>query len=101
LDDVARKATESPDLEELLNKVLSEVVEIKSLQLGAIYVFDDSIGRPSSRAHVGFSEEQMAKIEKMHHTVPDWSKPVASDGQGGFILKYSIKRPGGILDSNS
>jgi len=99
---VARKAAESLDLEELLQKTLSEIVETTKVQLGAIYVVDDSTGRLLPRAHVGLSEEQMAKIEQLRHSVADWSKSVASKGtplvipdiRGNPDLSWLLQHPG-------
>lgn len=85
LNTMARCAGESLDLEELLDKTLSGIVATMNIQLGAIYMVDDATGRLVPRAHVGLSEEQVAEIERLRHTVADWSERVASRGVPSVI----------------
>jgi diguanylate cyclase (GGDEF)-like protein/PAS domain S-box-containing protein len=105
LHNVAQAVSRSLELDELLNESLASVLDVMESDVGGIYLLDLQSGEFTLKAHIGVSEDTVARIgviklkEKEIKRVLEWQEPVVtpfslSAGANAIRIAAAIEKGG-------
>jgi diguanylate cyclase (GGDEF)-like protein/PAS domain S-box-containing protein/putative nucleotidyltransferase with HDIG domain len=77
LHTIATAVSQSPNLVELLDSALEEVLKVMGLELGAVFVVDETSPKLAVKAYRGFSHEAITRVETIEFTAAEMERATA------------------------